>query len=155
MNCFGEKESTGSSIRQGNRNPVLYREIGADGLKTGHTEEAGYGLTASAVQDGQRLILVVNGLPSMQARADESDRLLSWGFREFDNYALFKAGDTVDEAQVWLGADETVPLVIAADLKVTLPRPDRHGLQVDVVDDAPHPTPCQAGKGRGQGRATH
>src|SRR3546814_2411513 len=88
---------------------------------------SGYGLTASAIQNGRRLILVVNGLPSMQARADESDRLLSWGFREFDNYALFKAGDTVDEAQVWLGAEETVPLVIAEDLKVTLPRTDQLG----------------------------
>src|SRR3546814_548920 len=106
---YGEKEFTWSDIRQGNRNPLLYRDIGADGLKTGHTEEAGYGLTASAVQDGRRLILVVNGLPSMQARADESDRLLSWGFREFDNYALFKAGDTVDEATVWPGAAETAP----------------------------------------------
>src|SRR5690606_25015869 len=92
---YSEKEFTWHDIRQGNRNPLLYRNIGADGLKTGHTEEAGYGLTASAVQNERRLILVVNGLPSMQARADESDRLLSWGFREFDNYNLFKAGDVV------------------------------------------------------------
>src|SRR3546814_7381424 len=79
-------------------------------------------------------------------RADESDRRLSWGFREFDNYALFKAGDTVDEAQVWLGAEETVPLVIAEDLKVTLPRTDRNGMQVAVVYDAPIPAPIQAGQ---------
>jgi len=143
---YAEKEFTWSGIRQGNRNPLLYRNVGADGLKTGHTEDAGYGLTASAVQNERRLILVVNGLPSMQARADESDRLLSWGFREFDNYAIFKAGDTVDEAQVWLGAEETVPLVIADDLKVTLPRNDRNGMQVSVVYDAPIPAPIPAGQ---------
>ena len=143
---YAEKEFTWSGIRQGNRNPLLYRNVGADGLKTGHTEDAGYGLTASAVQNERRLILVVNGLPSMQARADESDRLLSWGFREFANYAIFKAGDTVDEAQVWLGAEETVPLVIANDLKVTLPRNDRNGMQVSVVYDAPIPAPIPAGQ---------
>jgi D-alanyl-D-alanine carboxypeptidase (penicillin-binding protein 5/6) len=143
---YAEKEFTWSDIRQGNRNPLLYRNVGADGLKTGHTEDAGYGLTASAVQNERRLILVVNGLPSMQARADESDRLLSWGFREFSNYAIFKAGDTVDEAQVWLGAEETVPLVIADDLKVTLPRNDRNGMQVAIVYDAPIPAPIPAGQ---------
>lgn len=143
---YAEKEFTWNGIRQGNRNPLLYRNIGADGLKTGHTEDAGYGLTASAVQNGRRLILVVNGLPSMQARADESDRLMSWGFREFDNYALFKAGDVVDEAPVWLGAEETVPLVIAEDLKVTLPRADRNGMQVAVVYDSPIPAPVPAGQ---------
>jgi D-alanyl-D-alanine carboxypeptidase (penicillin-binding protein 5/6) len=142
---YSEKEFTWSDIRQGNRNPLLYRNIGADGLKTGHTEDAGYGLTASAEQNGRRLILVVNGLPSVQARADEADRLISWGFREFDNYALFKAGDTVDEAPVWLGDEDTVPLVIADDLKVTLPRNDRNGMQVSVVYDSPIPAPVPAG----------
>lgn len=143
---YSEKEFIWNDIRQGNRNPLLYRNVGADGLKTGHTEAAGYGLTASAVQNGRRLILVVNGLPSVQARADESDRLLSWGFREFNNYALFEAGDTVDEAPVWLGAEETVPLVIADDLTVTLPRNDRNGMQVAVVYESPIPAPIPAGQ---------
>jgi len=143
---YSEKEFTWADIRQGNRNPLLYRNIGADGLKTGHTEEAGYGLTASAVQTGRRLILVVNGLPSMQARADESDRLLSWGFREFDNYALFKAGDVVDEGPVGLGAEETVPRVIPQGLTVSLPRHDRRGMQVAVVSDGPLPAPIPAGQ---------
>src|SRR3546814_11759795 len=82
----------------------------------------------------------------MQARADESDRLLSWGFREFDNYALFKAGDTVDEATVWLGAAATVPLVISQDLKVSLPRSDRDGMQVAVAYDGPIAAPIAAGQ---------
>jgi D-alanyl-D-alanine carboxypeptidase (penicillin-binding protein 5/6) len=143
---YSEKEFTWNGIRQGNRNPLLYRNIGADGLKTGHTEAAGYGLTASAMQNGRRLILVVNGLPSVQARADESERLMSWGFREFDNYALFKAGDTVDEAPVWLGAEETVPLVVAEDMTVTLPRNDRNGMKVSVVYESPIPAPIPAGQ---------
>ncbi|MEO3430184.1 D-alanyl-D-alanine carboxypeptidase family protein [Pelagibius sp. CAU 1746] len=143
---YSEKEFTWADIRQGNRNPLLYRNVGADGLKTGHTEAAGYGLTASAVQNGRRLILVVNGLPNVQARADESDRLISWGFREFNNYALFKAGETVDDAPVWLGAEDTVPLVIADELKVTLPRNDRNGMQVSVVYDSPIPAPIPAGQ---------
>jgi D-alanyl-D-alanine carboxypeptidase (penicillin-binding protein 5/6) len=143
---YAEKEFTWNGIRQGNRNPLLYANIGADGLKTGHTEDAGYGLTASAVQSDRRLILVVNGLPSIKTRADESERLMSWGFREFNNYALFKAGETVESAPVWLGAEDTVPLVIPADLTVTLPRNDRNGMQVSVVYDSPIPAPVPAGQ---------
>ncbi len=143
---YSEKEFTWNDIRQGNRNPLLYKNIGADGLKTGHTEAAGYGLTASAVQNGRRLILVVNGLPSVRARSDESERLMSWGFREFNNYALFKAGDTVDDAPVWLGDTATVPLVVAEDLTVTLPRNERNGMQVAVVYDSPIPAPIPAGQ---------
>ena len=143
---YSEKEFTWNDIRQGNRNPLLYKNIGADGLKTGHTEDAGYGLTASAVRNGRRLILVVNGLPSVKARADESERLMSWGFREFNNYALFEAGETVDDAAVWLGDDETVPLVIPEDLTVTLPRSDRNGMNVSVVYDAPISAPIPAGR---------
>ena len=143
---YAEKEFTWSDIRQGNRNPLLYKNIGADGLKTGHTEEAGYGLTASAVQNDRRLILVMNGLPSIKARSAEAERLMSWGFREFGNYALFKAGETVDEAPVWLGAEDTVPLVIAEDLTVTLPRNARNGMKVSVVYDSPIPAPVPAGQ---------
>ena len=143
---YSEKEFTWNDIRQGNRNPLLYRNVGADGLKTGHTEAAGYGLTASAMQNGRRLLLVVNGLPSVKARADESERLMSWGFREFGNYALFKAGDTVDDAPVWLGGEDAVPLVIADDLTVTLPRSERNGMQVAVVYDSPIPAPVPAGQ---------
>ncbi len=143
---YSEKEFTWNDIRQGNRNPLLYKNIGADGLKTGHTEAAGYGLTASAVQNGRRLVLVVNGLPSVRARSDESERLMSWGFREFNNYALFKAGDTVDDAPVWLGDTATVPLVVAEDLTVTLPRNERNGMQVAVVYDSPIPAPIPAGQ---------
>ena len=100
---YGEKTFTYNGIKQGNRNPAIYRNIGADGLKTGHTEAGGYGLTVSAIRKNRRLILVINGLPTKKSRAVESERILDWGFREFNNYALFKAGETVTEAQIWMG----------------------------------------------------
>ncbi|MDH3241776.1 MAG: D-alanyl-D-alanine carboxypeptidase [Alphaproteobacteria bacterium] len=138
---YAEKTFTFSGIRQGNRNPLLYKNIGADGLKTGHTESAGYGLSASAVRDGRRLVLVLNGLPSMRARSTESHRLMSWGFREFRNFSLYGKGDEVATADVWLGAEETVPLVIDRDLKVTLPRGARKKASVKVVYTGPIPAP--------------
>lgn len=143
---YGETEFTWHDIRQPNRNPLLYKDIGADGLKTGHTEEAGFGLTASAEQDGRRLILVFNGLPSEQARSEEAERLLNWGFREFDNYALFEANEVVDEAPVWLGNSERVPLVSADDVTVTLSRAARGDMTVTVKYDSPIPAPITKGQ---------
>ncbi len=142
---YAEKAFTYNGIRQGNRNPALYRNIGSDGLKTGHTEEAGYGLAASAVRDGRRLILVVNGLPSKKARAIESERMFDWGFREFNNYALFKSGETVADAEVWMGAAGSVPLVIGQDVLLTLSRKARRGMKVSVLYDGPFAAPVAAG----------
>ena len=116
----GEREFTWNKIKQGNRNPLLYRDMGVDGIKTGHTDSGGYGLTASGMRDDRRLILVVNGLPSMQSRADEGARLLEWGWSQFRLYPLFKAGATVDEATVWLGTEDKVPVTVAQDLAMTL-----------------------------------
>ncbi len=132
-------------IKQGNRNPLLYRGMGVDGMKTGHTEIAGYGLTASAERDGRRLILVVNGLPSMQARADESARLIEWGYREFASYALFKNGDTIEQMPVWQGATETVPVTVADNLAVTMSRADRPNMKVALVSDKPVVAPVKKG----------
>jgi D-alanyl-D-alanine carboxypeptidase (penicillin-binding protein 5/6) len=142
---FAEKEFVWSEIRQGNRNPLLYKNIGADGLKTGHTEEAGYGLTASAVQDDRRLILVVTGLESVKERSSEATKLLTWGFRQFDNYALFKEGEEVDEAPVWLGELPSVPLVAKEDVVVTLGRDARRDMKVTLTYDGPIPSPVIAG----------
>ncbi|WP_207478629.1 D-alanyl-D-alanine carboxypeptidase family protein [Arenibaculum pallidiluteum] len=142
---YSEKEFTYHGIKQGNRNPLLYRDIGVDGMKTGHTEIAGYGLTASAKRGDRRLVLVVNGLNSMQARADESARLLEWGFREFDAYALYKAGQPVEEAPVWMGRDATVPATVAKDLTVTMSREERKGLKVTAKFDKPVPAPVAKG----------
>ncbi|HYD29241.1 MAG TPA: D-alanyl-D-alanine carboxypeptidase family protein [Azospirillaceae bacterium] len=142
---FGEIDFTYHGIKQGNRNPLLYRGIGADGLKTGHTEAAGYGLTASARRDSRRVVLVVNGLPSMQARADESAKLIEWGFREFSSYALFKAGETIDEVPVWLGAQEKVAVTVPNDFAVTMHREERRGMKVTLVVDQPVPAPVARG----------
>ncbi|WP_237215340.1 D-alanyl-D-alanine carboxypeptidase family protein [Falsiroseomonas oryziterrae] len=147
---YNERSFRWNDITQENRNPTLARVPGADGLKTGHTEEAGFGLTASAMRGGRRLILVVNGLPSMRSRAEESERLLEWGFREFDNVTLFRAAETVEEVPVYLGTRPTVPLVAGRDLVVTLPRQWRRGLQARVRFDAPIPAPVSKGQELGR-----
>jgi D-alanyl-D-alanine carboxypeptidase (penicillin-binding protein 5/6) len=143
---YSELEFTWHGIKQSNRNPLLYRNIGADGLKTGHTEEAGYCLTASAVRDGRRLVLVVTGLPSVRARAEESERLLEWGFREFKTYELAAAGEPLDQAPVWLGTEDYVPLVPMDPIAITLQRSSRPGMKVTVSYDAPIPAPIEKGQ---------
>jgi D-alanyl-D-alanine carboxypeptidase (penicillin-binding protein 5/6) len=135
-----------NNIKQGNRNPLLYKGVGADGLKTGHTEEAGYSLTASVARDKRRIILVLNGLPTMKARAQESERLIDWAFREYNNYRLFSAGDKVDDAEVWLGAEPKVPLSVGEDLVVTLPRKSRKDMKVTVEYGRPLPAPIAQGE---------
>ena len=143
---FAETDFTWSDITQSNRNPLLYKNMGADGLKTGHTQEAGYGLTASAIRDGRRLVLVVNGLPSERARSEESERLIEWGFREFSNYELFSAGQEVDRAEVWLGAEESVPLTLEEPVLVTLSQREHEEMTVSVLYDAPVPAPIAEGQ---------
>jgi serine-type D-Ala-D-Ala carboxypeptidase (penicillin-binding protein 5/6) len=142
---YSETSFTFSDIEQSNRNPLLYANMGADGLKTGHTELAGYGLTASAVRDGRRLVLVINGVDSTTARAQEGERILEWGFREFDAYALLDAGETVTDADVWLGDQSTVPLVLADDLHITMSRDARRDMVVKAVYQGPIPAPIAQG----------
>lgn len=118
---YAETNWTYNNIRQENRNRLLKITPGTDGLKTGHTEEGGYGQTTSAVRDGRRLILVVNGLNSMAERAQETARLMEWGYRESTNITVFRAGDMLVEAPVWLGAQDKVPLVIPKTVQLTMP----------------------------------
>jgi len=136
----------GDPITQSNRNPLLYTVNGADGLKTGHTEEAGYGLTGSAIRDGRRIIIVVAGLNSERQRSSESQRLIEYGFRAYKSYALFAAGDVVEQAPVWLGEDGNVPLVVEEDVTLTLSRAARNRMQVKVVFTSPIPAPIEAGQ---------
>jgi D-alanyl-D-alanine carboxypeptidase (penicillin-binding protein 5/6) len=143
---YSEIDFTYNNIKQGNRNPLLYKNDGADGLKTGHTEEAGYSMTASVVRGDRRIVMVLGGLPTMKARAQESDRLIEWAFREYNDYRLFSSGDKVDEAPVWLGADARVPLTVGKDLVVTLPRRARTGMKVTVQYDSPLPAPITKGE---------
>jgi serine-type D-Ala-D-Ala carboxypeptidase (penicillin-binding protein 5/6) len=141
-----EKDFTYNGIKQGNRNPLLYKNIGVDGLKTGHTEEAGYGLTVSALRDGRRVIVVLSGMSTMRERGAESEKVLEWAFREFSDYRLVKAGDAVDQAPVWLGEDTKVPATTEKDLYVTLPRTGRHDMKVTAVYDGETKAPVTQGE---------
>ena len=142
---YSEKEFTYNGIKQGNRNPLLYKNIGADGVKTGHAEEAGYGLIGSAVQNGRRLILVINGLKDMQERADESARLMSWGFSNFQYLQLYKAGETVENASVWLGNAPSVPVTVKDDLKVLYKIDEKDTLSVTATLNEPVAAPVSKG----------
>ena len=142
---FSEREFTYNGIRQGNRNPLLYKNIGVDGMKTGHTKEAGYSLAATATRNGRRLILVLTGLDTAQQRSVEGERLFDFGFRKFNNYTLFEDGETVDTADLWLGDLPRVPLIIENALTVTLPRDKRDKLAVSVLFESPIPAPVKIG----------
>ena len=142
---FSEKTFTFNEIRQGNRNPLLYKELGVDGLKTGFIDAAGYGLTASVKRGDRRLIMVVNGLESVRDRGDQAEKLITWGLREFDNYPLFKAGEVVEAADIWLGDAANVALILNEDLTVTLPRKARKQMKVAVTYEGPIPAPIAKG----------
>lgn len=142
---FG-KDSRGTPITQPNRNPLLSRQNGADGIKTGHTESAGFGLSASAIRDGRRVVMVLNGWQTARARAEEGERLLEWAFREYGTYTLFKAGQPIEAVPVWLGKSETVQMVAAQDIVVTIPRRLRPQLAARVAFDSPVPAPVQRGQ---------
>jgi serine-type D-Ala-D-Ala carboxypeptidase (penicillin-binding protein 5/6) len=140
------KDFTYNGIKQGNRNPLLYKDMGADGIKTGHTEEAGYGLVGSAVRNGRRVIFVLAGMRSMKERAQESERVLDWAYREFTNYAIVKAGEPIDEAPVWMGVREKVPAAPAKDAIVTLWRGARKDMKVSAVYDGAVKAPVAVGQ---------
>lgn len=141
-----EKEFTYNNIHQQNRNPLLYMNIGADGVKTGHTEESGYSLIGSAVQNGRRLVLVIMGMPDVKGRSDEAARLMQWGFASTGVYHLLKAGEPVDNAAVWMGVQHTVPLVLKDDLNLTLTNDARRALKAEVVVNEPVASPVAEGQ---------
>lgn len=140
------KTMGGADIEQGNRNPILGKVAGADGLKTGHTEEAGYGFTGSAEQEGRRLVMVVAGLTSANARIAESVRFMDWGFRAWKAQPLFKKGQTVETAEVQLGSTTSVPLVALQDMAVTLPRAASSNISVKVAYTGPIKAPIAKGQ---------
>jgi serine-type D-Ala-D-Ala carboxypeptidase (penicillin-binding protein 5/6) len=141
-----EKEFTYNGIKQGNRNPLLYKDGGVDGLKTGHTDEAGYGVAISALRSGRRIVEVLVGMKSMNARSQEAEKVLDWAYREWADYKLVKAGDTIDDAPVWLGVNATVPVSVASDVVVSLPRNARPGMKVTAVYDRAAPAPVTQGQ---------
>jgi D-alanyl-D-alanine carboxypeptidase (penicillin-binding protein 5/6) len=143
---WGKTMGGGQPIEQANRNPLLGRVPGADGLKTGHTDEAGYGFTGSAEQNGRRIIMVVAGLGSFNQRIEESVKFMDWGFRAWKSQPLFEAGKKVADAQVQLGSDSKVGLVAPRNLAVTLPAGAAANVRVRVVYDGPVKAPIAKGQ---------
>ncbi|WP_052174863.1 D-alanyl-D-alanine carboxypeptidase family protein [Paracoccus sanguinis] len=133
-----------------NRNPILGLGIGADGLKTGHTEEAGYGLVGSAVQDGRRVIFVLSGLGSEKARAEESERIVNWAFRQFTMKTVVPKGERVAWAPVWLGAARRVALTTQDGVNVLIPAGAASGVTAEAVFDGPIEAPITAGQRLGE-----
>jgi D-alanyl-D-alanine carboxypeptidase (penicillin-binding protein 5/6) len=133
-----------------NRNPILAMGIGADGLKTGHTEEAGYGLAGSAVQGNRRVIFVVTGLQTARDRAEESERIVNWAFRQFAERDLAVAGTQIASADVWMGAAPSVGLTVAEDLRLLVPVLHDGALDAQVIFDGPLQAPVSAGQQVGE-----
>lgn len=142
---FAETDFTWDGIAQRNRNPLLELGIGADGLKTGHTQEAGYGLAASAKRGDRRVVLVVAGLESTAQRRQEAERLINWAFRAFEAKTIYKAGDPLATARVWIGSSSTVPLVPERDVTVLYPAGTFDQTELSVRYDAPITAPIEAG----------
>ncbi|SMR71138.1 D-alanyl-D-alanine carboxypeptidase (penicillin-binding protein 5/6) [Aliiroseovarius halocynthiae] len=129
-----------------NRNPLLRLGIGADGLKTGHTQEAGYGLVGSARQGDRRIVFVISGMGSEKERAEEAEAIVNWAFRQFTMKTTVKAGQRVAEAPVWLGSSETVGLVPAEDVNLLIPAGQRDGISATINWTGPIPAPIAQGQ---------
>ncbi len=133
-----------------NRNPLLKMGLGADGLKTGHTSEAGYGLVGSAVQGGRRILFVIMGLPDEKARAEEAERLINWAFRQFVRKRVLRGGTELARAPVWMGEQESLGLVVPEDVTLLLPALARGSLSAEVVYNAPLEAPVSKGQKLGE-----
>lgn len=147
---YSERYFTYNDIRQPNRNRLLWRDQSVDGLKTGHTEDAGYCLAASAERDGMRLVAVVMGANSDEARTRQIQQLLNYGFRYFETHRLFRAGEKIMDARVWSGAEDSIDLGLAEDLYVTVPTGARDDLESVVEIDATLRAPLEAGQTYGE-----
>ena len=146
---FAEKEflfDEAESSNRFNRNPLLALGIGADGLKTGHTQEAGYGLVGSAKQGDRRVIFTITGLDTAQARAQESESIVNWAFRQFAEKTVTRAGAVIAEADVWMGASETVGLMAKEDVTLLLPNTPGQGVTAEVVYTGPIEAPIAEGR---------
>jgi serine-type D-Ala-D-Ala carboxypeptidase (penicillin-binding protein 5/6) len=147
---FGEREFTWNRIRQFNRNPLLTTNIGVDGLKTGFTREAGYGIVASAMQNGLRLIAVTNGFKDLKARGEETRKLLEWGFKGFESRPLFADGQEIGEARLYGGARGRVPLVANGSVRLLVPRNSSERVLARLVYLGPVRAPIEKGQQIGQ-----
>ncbi len=142
---YSIKEFTYNDITQQNRNPLLYQNIDADGIKTGHTQAAGYGLIASGTMNDRRVILVINGLESKSERAREGKRLLSWGLRGFKNIDLFNEGDVISEAKLLFGQDPYVDLAAPSDVRISITPHELQNIRAEIKYEHPITAPVQKG----------
>ncbi|RAP41953.1 D-alanyl-D-alanine carboxypeptidase [Rhodovulum viride] len=150
---FGEREydfDGRAPQNRFNRNPLLKLGIGADGLKTGHTQEAGYGLVGSALQNGRRVTFVISGLESTEQRAEEGERIINWAFRQFVQRGVLRRGERLAETDVWMGEIEKVGLVAKDDLEVLLPAVVRDTVDAEVHFHDPVLAPIEAGQELGE-----
>ncbi len=147
---YSEKYFTYNGIRQPNRNKLLWRDKSIDGLKTGHTEEAGYCLVASAQARGMRLISVVMGARSEEARASESQKLMTWGFRYYETRKLYAAQQSLQDIRLWGGAVESLSLGLEQDLYLTIPRNQADNLKIEIEVDPFVQAPVEKGAGLGR-----
>ena len=143
---FNEREFTWDGVAQKNRNPLLTLGVGADGLKTGHTEEAGYGLVASAMRGKRRIVMVVSGLNSKGERRHEAERLINWAFRAFETRRLYAAGEGIVDAPVWIGSSATVTLAPERDILVTAPFGAVDKTELRIRYEGPVPAPIAEGQ---------
>jgi D-alanyl-D-alanine carboxypeptidase (penicillin-binding protein 5/6) len=146
---YGEREFTWGKIRQQNRNPLLAMNIGADGMKTGFTKDAGYGLVGSAMQNGLRLVVVVNGLQTAKERGEEAKKLLEWGFKSFEQRILFAQDQIVGAAKVYGGSSGRVPLVVSGLARVMMPKSGGDRLIARIVYNGPVLAPIEQGQSVG------
>ncbi|CAF0890217.1 unnamed protein product, partial [Didymodactylos carnosus] len=142
---FG-KAQQGVAITQGNRNPLLYKDLGCDGIKTGHTDKGGFGLAASFVDDARRYIMVINGLSSMQKRAEESLALLHWVKQNFTTKKIYNKGAEIGEAEVWLGVEDKVKLIVVDDVSALVTRLGPNKIESKMNFTSPIPAPIKAGE---------
>ncbi|MFK7840349.1 MAG: D-alanyl-D-alanine carboxypeptidase family protein [Bdellovibrionales bacterium] len=143
---YSEKEFSYNDIPQQNRNPLLYQNIGADGIKTGHTDAGGYGLIGSGVKNDRRVIFVVNGLESSAARAQESKKLLQWALNSFKNEIIINADDIVGEANIVLGKAEKVSVSVKRDIKLTVPHNAAKKIKLTTHYNGPIKAPITKGQ---------
>ncbi|QEP42429.1 D-alanyl-D-alanine carboxypeptidase [Ectothiorhodospiraceae bacterium BW-2] len=147
---FSEKSFTYNEITQRSRNPLLHRDDSVDGLKTGHTNAAGYCLVASANRDSMRLITVMMGASSNQERAEETMKLLNFGFRFYETHRLYGAAETLKQSRIWQGSSETVALGLNEELFITIPRGEYKNLQANLAITEPLMAPVAQGERVGQ-----
>jgi D-alanyl-D-alanine carboxypeptidase (penicillin-binding protein 5/6) len=143
---YALRDFTWNNIFQRNRNPLLAMDIGADGLKTGHTEESGYAIVGSIKRDGRRLITAMSGLPDERARAEEARKILEWGLRAFEPYEIFKKDEVIGNVRLYGGEQMGVPVTVKDDLEILLPITDRDRMKARVVYTGPVIAPVEQGQ---------